>query len=88
MGYDIMRYSHVDNLKRVTLELGGKSPVIVLGDANVEQAVAHASFGAWINSGQCCIAGTRTFVHESIYDEFIEKAGAAAKAQQVCDPST
>lgn len=68
VGYDIMRNSHVNNLKRITLELGGKSALIIMDDADIDDALDHANLGAFANSGQNCCAGSRTFVHEKIYD--------------------
>eukprot|EP00112_Aurelia_sp_Birch-Aquarium-sp1_P000756 Seg1074.6 transcript_id=Seg1074.6/GoldUCD/mRNA.D3Y31 product="Aldehyde dehydrogenase mitochondrial" protein_id=Seg1074.6/GoldUCD/D3Y31 len=70
------------NLKNVTLELGGKSPNVVFGDVNVDEAVELSHFALFFNQGQCCCAGSRTFVEESIYDEFVEKSMIrAAKAK-------
>jgi acyl-CoA reductase-like NAD-dependent aldehyde dehydrogenase len=66
-------------LKKVTLELGGKSPFIVFGDADLELAVAGATNAVWNNSGQVCTAGTRTLVHRSIYDDFVAAAVEASK---------
>ncbi len=63
-------------LKRVTLELGGKSPVIVMPDANVEEAAPGAAGAIFFNSGQICIAGSRLFVHRSIFDRVIEGVAA------------
>ncbi|THG09997.1 hypothetical protein TEA_009985 [Camellia sinensis var. sinensis] len=74
------------NLKPVTLELGGKSPVIVCEDADVDTAVELAHLALFFNQGQCCCAGSRTFVHERVYDEFIEKAKALALKRVVGDP--
>ncbi|XP_054258454.1 aldehyde dehydrogenase, mitochondrial isoform X2 [Macrosteles quadrilineatus] len=74
------------NLKRVTLELGGKSPNIIFPDCDLEQAVEGAHFGLFFNMGQCCCAGSRTFIHESIYDQFVEKSAAFAKQRKVCNP--
>lgn len=74
------------NLKPVTLELGGKSPFIIAADADVDQAVELAHFALFFNQGQCCCAGSRTFVHESIYDEFVSKATARAIKRTVGDP--
>ncbi|PWA57942.1 delta l-pyrroline-5-carboxylate synthetase [Artemisia annua] len=74
------------NLKPVTLELGGKSPFIVCEDANVDEAVDLAHAALFYNQGQCCCAGSRTFVHERVYDEFIEKAKARAVNRVVGDP--
>ncbi|KAL7190399.1 hypothetical protein ACSBR2_022635 [Camellia fascicularis] len=74
------------NLKPVTLELGGKSPVIVCEDADVDTAVELAHLALFFNQGQCCCAGSRTFVHERVYDEFTEKAKALALKRVVGDP--
>ena len=67
-----MRNSHKDNLKSITLELGGKSALIVCPDADIERAIPTACF-LWNNCGQSCISASRVFVHESIYEQFIEK---------------
>lgn len=72
-------------LKRVTLELGGKSPVIVCEDADIDAAVEAAHNGLFFNSGQVCCAGSRVLVHEKIYDAFVEKSVAMAKARKVGD---
>ncbi|KAL8091638.1 benzaldehyde dehydrogenase, mitochondrial-like [Apium graveolens] len=74
------------NLKPVTLELGGKSPFIVCEDADIDEAVEQAHFALFFNQGQCCCAGSRTFVHESVYDEFLEKSKARAMKRIVGDP--
>ena len=58
----------------MTLELGGKSPNVVFGDVNVDEAVELSHFALFFNQGQCCCAGSRTFVEESIYDEFVQKS--------------
>lgn len=63
-----MRNSHQKNLKRISLELGGKSPNIITKNANIETALNQSTWAVFYNSGQICIAGTRTFVHSSIYD--------------------
>jgi aldehyde dehydrogenase (NAD+) len=86
VGYSIMRDSHVDNLKRITLELGGKSANIICADADIDMAVEQNMTAVHLNQGQCCIAGSRTMVHESIYDEFIAKTVAASKSRKVGDP--
>ncbi|XP_014270942.1 aldehyde dehydrogenase, mitochondrial [Halyomorpha halys] len=75
-----------ENMKRLTLELGGKSPNIILPDADIDNAVEHAHYAAFHNMGQCCCAGSRTFVHESIYEKFLEKSKARIKAKRVGDP--
>ncbi|SEQ88789.1 aldehyde dehydrogenase family protein [Piscibacillus halophilus] len=71
-GKDIMEKAS-QTLKRITLELGGKSPNIVFEDADMEAAVAGSLFGIFFNTGQSCEARSRMFVHEDIYDEFMEK---------------
>ncbi|PKA63104.1 Aldehyde dehydrogenase family 2 member B7, mitochondrial [Apostasia shenzhenica] len=85
-GHIIMELAARSNLKPVTLELGGKSPMIVMDDADIDQAVELAHFALFFNQGQCCCAGSRTFVHERIYDEFVEKAKARALKRVVGDP--
>ncbi|KAL6351557.1 hypothetical protein AAG906_040911 [Vitis piasezkii] len=77
-GNSVLQLAARSNLKPVTLELGGKSPVIVCEDANVDEADELAHFALFFNQWQCCAACSRTFVHESIYDEFVEKAKARA----------
>jgi aldehyde dehydrogenase (NAD+) len=73
-------------LKRLTFELGGKSPNVVFADADLDAAVAGAEFGLFFNQGQCCCAGSRLFVEQSIHDQFVEKVVARAKTRQVGDP--
>jgi aldehyde dehydrogenase (NAD+) len=60
-------------LKKVTLELGGKSPTVIFPDANLEKAIPKVAFGFLLNSGQACISTNRVYVHEDIVDEFTEK---------------
>ncbi|HCK70703.1 MAG TPA: betaine-aldehyde dehydrogenase, partial [Planctomycetaceae bacterium] len=60
-------------LKRLTFELGGKSPNVVFADADLDAAAAGSHFGLYFNQGQCCCAGSRLFVEESVHDEFVEK---------------
>lgn len=73
------------NLKRLQLELGGKSPDIVFEDADLDKAVPGASMGVFTNTGQVCVAGTRIFVQRSIHDEFVERMKAFAKTIKVGD---
>ena len=68
------------NLKRVSLELGGKSPSLVFDDADLEAALAGTHGAVFFNQGQCCIAGARVFVHERIKDEFAERLGERARS--------
>ncbi|HEY1760010.1 MAG TPA: aldehyde dehydrogenase family protein [Bryobacteraceae bacterium] len=86
VGHLIMEAAAKSNLKRVTLELGGKSPNIVFADVDLDEAVEGAHFGLFFNHGQCCCAGSRVFVEEKIYDEFVEKSGARARKRIVGDP--
>ncbi len=86
VGHLIMRAAADSNLKRVTLELGGKSPNIVFADTDLDEAVEGAHFGLFFNHGQCCCAGSRVFVEEKIYDQFVEKSGVRAKNRTVGDP--
>ena len=84
-GAAIMR-SSADAIKRVHLELGGKAPVLVFGDASPELVAQKASVGAFCNSGQDCTAATRVICHESIVDQVREALVAAMKAVKVGDP--
>ncbi len=86
VGYEIMRTSHKNNLKRVTLELGGKSANIIMDDADIDLAIAQSQVGLFLNQGQCCVAGSRLFVHEKIYDQFVARSVEVAKARKVGDP--
>ncbi|RWD39095.1 MAG: aldehyde dehydrogenase family protein [Mesorhizobium sp.] len=89
-GQSIVRAS-AGNLKRVSLELGGKSPVIVCADADLDRAVPVAAMSVFANSGQICIAGSRLFVERSIHDEFVERLAVYAKGLRIgdgIDPAT
>jgi acyl-CoA reductase-like NAD-dependent aldehyde dehydrogenase len=72
--------------KRVTLELGGKSPQIIFADADVELAVNITAMGLFFNQGEVCAAGTRVLVHRSIYDQVVQALAGAAQAQVLGDP--
>jgi aldehyde dehydrogenase (NAD+) len=85
-GKIVMTAAANSNLKRVSLELGGKSPNVVFADADLDAAVEGAYFGLFFNQGQCCCAGSRLFVEEKVYDEFVEKIVAKAKGRKVGDP--
>jgi phenylacetaldehyde dehydrogenase len=79
------------NLKKVSLELGGKSPAIILPDADVEAAAAGAANAIFFNHGQCCCAGSRLFVHEKIYDKVVSGVADIASKIKVgpgLDPAT
>uniref|UniRef100_A0A914WGK3 Aldehyde dehydrogenase domain-containing protein n=1 Tax=Plectus sambesii TaxID=2011161 RepID=A0A914WGK3_9BILA len=86
VGRLIMKASGESNLKKVTLELGGKSPNIVFADADLDQAVEVSHFGLFFNMGQCCTAASRTYVQEEIYDQFVAKSTERAKKKTVGDP--
>lgn len=73
------------NMKRLQLELGGKSPDIVFADADLEAAVPGAAMAAFNNSGQICFAGTRLFVQKSIHEEFVARLAAFSKTLRVGD---
>src|SRR6267378_3492040 len=84
-GREIMRGS-AETLKRITLELGGKSPNIVFPDADIEAAVRGATTGIFYGKGEVCAAGSRLLVDRSIKDEFIDKVAARAKKMAPGDP--
>jgi aldehyde dehydrogenase (NAD+) len=86
VGHLIMEAAAQTNLKRVTLELGGKSPNIVFADADMDQAIEGAHFALFFNQGQCCCAGSRLYVEEKAYDEFVERSAARARRRTVGDP--
>ncbi|WP_407158763.1 aldehyde dehydrogenase family protein [Bradyrhizobium sp. STM 3557] len=89
-GQSIIRAS-AGNLKRVSLELGGKSPDIVFADADLDAAVPGAAMAVFANSGQICSAGTRLFVESKIYDEFVHRVAEYGKSLKVgngLDPNT
>lgn len=84
-GKDIMAKAS-KTLKRVTLELGGKSPNIIFADADVDAAIDGALFGIFYNTGQSCEARSRIYVEESIYESFVEKFVSKAKQIHLGDP--
>lgn len=85
-GRRIMVAAAQSNLKKVTLELGGKSPSLIFGSADLQQAAAWSAMGVFYNSGQDCCAGTRLYVDEKIYDEFLPMLIAQAEACAIGDP--
>lgn len=74
------------NLARQTLELGGKSPVLVFDDYDLDQAVNYAAFGAFIGAGQTCVCASRHIVQRTIYEAFVERLAAKARAVRIGDP--
>lgn len=86
VGRKIQEASAKSNLKRVTLELGGKSPLIVFGDADVQLAANECATSIFSNQGQVCSGASRAFVHESVHDKFVEKLKACAEKRIIGDP--
>ena len=74
------------NLKKVMLELGGKSPVLIYNDADLPAAIAGAALGIFINSGQGCVCGSRVYVQRGVYEQVVEGLAKAAKAQRLGGP--
>ncbi|XP_072939685.1 aldehyde dehydrogenase, cytosolic 1-like [Epargyreus clarus] len=91
VGKLIQQAAGASNLKRVTLELGGKSPLVIMDDADLNKAVPYAAQAIFSHQGQICIAASRLFVHSKIYDEFVKKAVEYAKTIKIgnpCEPTT
>ncbi|KAK3735845.1 hypothetical protein QZH41_020004, partial [Actinostola sp. cb2023] len=86
VGKLIQKASANSNLKRVSLELGGKSPNIVFMDADLDWAAQQSFFGVYFNQGQCCCAGSRIFVEEGAHDDFVKKMVTMAKARKLGNP--
>jgi betaine-aldehyde dehydrogenase len=85
-GHAILRAAADSNMKRVTLELGGKSPNIFFADADWEAAVEGAVFGVFVNQGELCSAGSRILVEKSIHARFVEAIVAKARTIRLGDP--
>lgn len=85
VGRSVMRAA-AGTIKKISLELGGKSPNIIFPDAPIDAAVAGAFFGIYLNTGQVCQAGSRLPIHESIKDEFMEKLVNFTKTVKLGDP--
>ena len=86
VGATICSRAALSNLKKVSMELGGKSPLIVFDDCDKDRAIAQIMSAAFFNKGENCIAAGRIFVHASIYDEFVGKLVAQAKLMKIGDP--
>lgn len=86
VGHLIMAASAKSNLKRVSLELGGKSPLVIFDDVDIKEAAEIAFNAIFANHGQNCCAGSRTFVHTKIYDQFVNHAKQLASQRKVGDP--
>ena len=85
VGMNLIR-NGADTIKHQTMELGGKSPNIIFADANLEAALQAAFWGIFWNKGEVCVAGSRILVERAIYDEFVERFTAMAKAAVLGDP--
>ena len=81
-----MKSCAVSNLKKASLELGGKSPLIIFGDFDLDRAVKTAMGAVFFNKGENCIAAGRIFVEETIYEEFLAKAVEETKKMKIGDP--
>ncbi len=75
-----------ENITRVTLELGGKSPSVVFEDADIESAVRAITSGAFFNAGQVCSAATRVVVQDTVYDNFVDRLAERASKLRSGDP--
>ena len=82
----IMEAAARSNLKRVSLELGGKSPNIIFADADLDAAIEGAHFGLFFNQGQCCCAGSRLFVEEKVHDEVVARLVDRSRKARMGDP--
>ncbi|CAG8692900.1 6236_t:CDS:2, partial [Cetraspora pellucida] len=86
VGKSIQKAAAESNLKKVLLELGGKSPSIIFADSNLDTAVKYTHNGSFFNHGQSCCAAARIYVEERVYDEFLKKFKANAEAIKIGDP--
>lgn len=82
----IIQRAAAETTKRLTFELGGKSPNVIFADADLDRAIAGAHFGLYFNQGQCCCAGSRVYVESSIYDQFCERMVELNSKRKVGDP--
>uniref|UniRef100_A0A7N6ADD7 10-formyltetrahydrofolate dehydrogenase n=1 Tax=Anabas testudineus TaxID=64144 RepID=A0A7N6ADD7_ANATE len=86
IGKQIMKSCALSNLKKVSLELGGKSPLIIFSDCDIDKAVRMGMSSVYFNKGENCIAAGRLFVEESIHDEFISRVVEEIKKMKIGDP--
>src|SRR4029453_305098 len=82
----IIQRAAADSLKRVTFELGGKSPNVIFADADMESAVAGAFHAIYFHGGQCCTAGSRLFVEEKVHGEFVKRLAEKSKGRKLGSP--
>ncbi|MFC9978565.1 aldehyde dehydrogenase family protein [Gordonia sp. NPDC127522] len=86
VGREIVRASAASNLNKITLELGGKSPVLIFDDADLDTAIAMAGFGCFLHSGQVCMLGSRILVQSNIYERVVEGVATIAENLQLGGP--
>lgn len=86
VGRAIVQASASSNLNKVTLELGGKSPVMIFDDAKVKKALTLAAFGAFVHSGQACVCGSRIFAQRGVYDQVVEGMASIANGLKMGGP--
>ena len=86
VGKAIVRAS-ADNLKKVTLELGGKSPVLIFDDADLDNAIFRAAIGIFVHSGQGCVCGSRIFAQRGVYDQVVQGIAGMANTFKLGAPS-
>jgi aldehyde dehydrogenase (NAD+) len=82
----IIQKAAAASMKRLTFELGGKSPNVIFADADLDAAVQGAHFALYFNQGQCCCAGSRLFVEQKVYDEVVDRIADKNKSVKVGDP--
>jgi aldehyde dehydrogenase (NAD+) len=87
VGRAIVGASGVSNLKKVTLELGGKSPVLIFDDADLNAAIPMAAFGTFVHSGQACVCGSRIFAQRGVYEQVVEGLANMANAMRLGGPT-
>jgi aldehyde dehydrogenase (NAD+) len=87
VGRAIVEASGASNLKKVTLELGGKSPVVIFDDADLNTAITMASFGTFVHSGQACVCGSRVLVQRAVYEQVVEGIANIANSLQLGGPT-
>ncbi len=86
VGREIVHASASSNLNKVTLELGGKSPVLIFDDAKLKKAITMAAFGAFVHSGQACVCGSRIFAQRGVYEQVVEGVAAIANNLKLGGP--
>ncbi len=82
----IIQRSAAETMKRLTFELGGKSPNVIFADADLDAAVAGAHFALYFNQGQCCCAGSRLYIEQKVYDEVVDRIAEKNKSTKIGDP--